>query len=380
MRAVLLVSLLAAMPAQQTPEPHPFQIRLGELLAAQRERHGFPGACAAVVLPDGTVVASAVGAADGEGKQPLTAASRMMSGSIGKTYCAAIALRLVAEGKLSLDGKFADVLGKEEWYPRLPNAAAITLRQLLNHTSGVPEHVWKQPFQEAITGEPDRVWTPRECVAFILSDPPVAAAGEKWSYADTNYVLVGLAIEQVTGKPFYEVLQARLLEPLQLRDTVPNDRRDVPGLVNGHASGIAFHTGDTVVDGRYFVNPIFEYCGGGISSTAGDLARWTALLFGGEVIPKDLRDDLIDGVPAARGVTEKYGLGCFVMRGPHGPALGHSGIMPGYNGYTLWFPDLRIAAAFLCNTDDGKRTGPMKRHVEAYAAAAKEWLAVPAGK
>ncbi|MBK8101673.1 MAG: beta-lactamase family protein [Planctomycetes bacterium] len=380
MRAALLLALLPALPAQQAPAPHPFQARLGELLAAQRERHGFPGACAAVVLPDGTLVTAAAGAADREGKQPLSEASRLMSGSIGKTYCAAIALQLVAEGKLSLDGKFADVLGKEEWYPRLPNAAAITLRQLLNHTSGVPEHVWKQPFQDAITGEPDRVWTPRECVAFILGDPPAAAAGEKWRYADTNYVLVGLAIEQVTGKPFYEVLQERLLAPLQLRDTVPNDRRDVPGLVNGHASGVAFHSGDTVVDGRYFVNPIFEYCGGGISSTAGDLARWTALLFGGEVIPKDLRDDFVAGVPAGREVGGKYGLGCFVTRGVHGPAFGHSGIMPGYLGYTLWFPDLRIAAALLCNTDDGKRAGPMQRHVEAYAAAAKEWLALPAGK
>jgi D-alanyl-D-alanine carboxypeptidase len=377
MRALVLLSFLPLLAAQTE---HPLTARLHEVLAAQQTKHGFPGACAAVLLPDGTVVATAVGSEDADGKKPLTAASRMMSGSIGKTYCAAVALQLVGEGRLQLDGKLADVLGKEDWYARLPNAADITLRQLLNHTSGIPEHVWKKPFQDAITKDADRAWTPRECVAFILGDAALAPAGEKWSYADTNYMLVGLAIEQVTGKPFYEVLQQRVLSPRKLVDTVPNDRRDVPGLVNGHASGVAFFKGDTVTDGKYFVNPVFEYCGGGITSTAGDLARWCGMLFGGDVIPESLRDDLVDGVPAPPRIAEKYGLGCFVTKGPHGPAFGHSGIMPGYNSYTLWFAEPRVAVAFMTNTDDGRSIGPMKRHVEALAGAALEWLAVPAGK
>ncbi|MBM4062640.1 MAG: beta-lactamase family protein, partial [Planctomycetes bacterium] len=136
-----------------------------------------------------------------------------------------------------------------------------------------------------------------------------------------------------------------------------------------------FQRGGTVAAGRYFVHPWFEYCGGGVSSTAGDLVRWARLLFAGDVVPKDLRDDLTDGVPAARGVTDRYGLGCFVTGSAHGPALGHSGIMPGYLGHVLWFRDLDVAAAILCNSDDGKVAGPLHKHLEAYAAAARGWLA-----
>jgi D-alanyl-D-alanine carboxypeptidase len=334
-------------------------------LLALHEQRRFPGACAAFTLPDGSDGAVAVGA-DAAGV-PLTAASRMMTGSIGKTYVAAVALQLVHEGRLALDGKVAEVLGEHDWYARVPNAGAITLRQLLDHTSGIPEHVWKKPFQEAVTKAGDRALTPVECVGYVLGDAPVAAPGARWSYADTNYVLVGLCVEAVTGKPFFDVLRARVLEPLALEDTIVNDRRDLPGLACGMASGIGFHRGRAVEDGRYFTNPAFEYCGGGLSSTARDLARWLRALFAGDVVPAGLRAAHRAGVPAARGVAERYGLGCFVTSSPHGPAFGHSGVMPGYLAYALWYPELQVAVAVQFPTDDARAVGNQKRLVDELA-------------
>ena len=285
--------------------------------------------------------------------------------------CAAFAFADGTDGAVALGADAADVLGKQTWYPRVPNADAITLRQLLNHTSGIPEHVWKKPFQDAVTKAGDRALTPAECLAYVLDDAPVAVPGARWSYADTNYVLVGLCVEAVTGKPFFDVLRARILEPLELKDTIVNDRRDLSGLACGMASGIGFHRGRVLEEGRYFTNPAFEYCGGGLSSTTRDLARWLRALFAGDVVPAGLQADHRDGVPAARGVAERYGLGCFVTSSPHGPAFGHSGVMPGYLSYALWYPELGVAVAVQFPTDDGRAVGSLKRLVDELAGLAR---------
>lgn len=246
-------------------------------------------------------------------------------------------------------------------YARVPNATTITLRQLLNHTSGIPEHVWKPEFQRAVVAAGDREMSPTECVGYALGDEPVGAAGERFSYADTNYLLVGLCIEAVTSARYQDVLRRRILDPLQLTETITNDRRDLPGLVCGSGSGVAFHRGPTVVDGRYFTNPAFEYCGGGISSTPRDLARWMHALFGGDVVPAELRADHLLAVPAPPVVSGGYGLGCFVGRSAHGLAYGHSGIMPGFLSYALYYPEVQVAVAVQFPTDDGRQVGPMRR-------------------
>jgi len=290
---------------------------------------------------------------------------------------AAVVLQLVAAGKLDLDGKVADVLGAEPWYARIPNAASITLRQLLDHTSGIREHVWNPEFHEALTADPDHAMTPVECLGFCLDDAPLFAAGERFAYADTNYLLAGLCVEKVTGEPFAKVLRARVLEPLQLADTQWNDSRKMPALACGLASGVAFTKGPTVVDGEYFVNPAFEYCGGGVRSTPSDLARWMRALFAGDVIPAALRAEHVRGVAAPRHVSGSYGLGCFVGPSSRGPAMGHSGIMPGFLSYALYYPELKVAVAVQFPCDDGRKVGDMRRLCDELAGLA---AGVPAGE
>ncbi len=343
-------------------------------LKAQREASGVIGVSAACVLPDQSIVAVAIGV-DGA-DVPLTITSRLMSGSIGKTYCAAVVLQLVAAGDLALDGKVGDVLGGHEWYARIPNAGSITLRQLLSHTSGIREHVWNPKFHEALTADADQAMTPAECLSFCLDDAPLFAAGERFAYADTNYLLAGLCVEKVTGKPFATVLNERILTPLQLSDTKWNDSRRMPALACGLASGAAFTKGPTVVDGKYFVNPVFEYCGGGIRSTPSDLAKWMRALFAGDVVPEGLRVEHVRGVAAPRSVSGSYGLGCFVGPSQHGAALGHSGIMPGFLSYALYYPELKVAVAVQFPSDDGRKVGNMRRLCDELAGLA---AGIPAG-
>lgn len=376
MRA-LLPLILAVPLATQTPAPLATRIeaRLQAQLESERSERHFPGASCAFVLPDRSVGAVAVGSEDRDGKQPLTTASKLLSGSIGKTYVAAVALQLVAAGDLTLDAKVADVLGAQPWFATLPNHDGITLRQLLNHTSGIPEYCWKPEFERQLLQAPDRQFTPLECLAFILGDPPLFEPGARWSYADANYLVVGLMLEQVTGKHYYDLLQQRLLTPLHLDATLPSTRRDLPGLANGHRSGVGFGKGDTVVDGRYFVHPGFEWCGGGLCCTTRDLARWCRELFAGSVIPEPLRPEHTRGVPAQRRVTEQYGLGCFVMTSPHGPAFGHSGFMPGYLSMMSYYPEHRLAMALQCNTDDARQAGDLRRWVDRLAGLVLEEMA-----
>ncbi|MEK6323906.1 MAG: serine hydrolase domain-containing protein [Acidobacteriota bacterium] len=159
------------------------QVKLTALHAAG----SFPGATLGFVLPDGRSGSVSVGLADVDNKIALRPTDRMLAGSIGKTYVAAVMLQLVQEGKVNLDAKIERWFGSDAWFPRLPNAKDITLRMLMNHSSGIPEHVLNKDFIAAMRKDPDRVWKPDELIAYIMDAKPLFAAGQGWSYADTNY-------------------------------------------------------------------------------------------------------------------------------------------------------------------------------------------------
>jgi D-alanyl-D-alanine carboxypeptidase len=358
-RVPLLAVMLAVCVSCSTPKPafdESAQRAVQALTETAVEKLGVSGLGVGFVRADGAVGAIAVGV-DALG-EPLSTRSRFLSGSVGKTYCAAIALQLVDEGRLDLDGRVADVLGDQDWYARIANAEDITLRQLLQHTSGIPEHVWKPAFQEAVASAVDGM-TPVESLAFALDDPAEAPAGARFSYADTNYLLVGLMIEAVEGRSFDRVLEDRLLGPLGLRATGFNTSRRLPNLASGMGTGIGFHEGPCVVDGLYFTNPVFEFCGGGVHSTPADLALWLRALFVGDAVPEALRAAHRTPVPA--GALGGYGLGCILDDGPQGPEWGHSGVMPGYLTQALWFPDLEVGVVVMLPSDNVRAMGGMKR-------------------
>ncbi len=334
-------------------------------LEGYRAAHGFSGASVGFVLADGSRGAVSVGFADVEAKKPLAVNDRLLAGSIGKTHVAAVALQLAGEKKIDLDGKIGRWLGEEEWFARLPNAGEITVRMLMNHTSGIPEHVLLPEFGRAVAADPDRVWQPAELVRYILGKEPLFAAGKGWSYADTNYIVLGMIIEKVTGNRYYDELSRRILVPLGLKDTVPSDSRTIPGLANGYASE---HSplgmpGRTIREGSFVVNPQMEWTGGGLATTPLDLARWARALCQAKAFPGELMKQFLKGVPARTKTGDRYGLGVQFRKSPLGVCLGHGGWFPGYLSLMAYYREHDLAVAIQFNTS---RNAAVRAHMDAW--------------
>ena len=325
----------------------------------------FPGATLGVALPNGQSFGLAVGFSDRDAKTPMKPHDRLLAGSVGKTFAAATALQLVKQGKINLDDKIEKYLGSEPWFARLPNVKDITVRQLMNHTSGLVRYEFKNEFTKDLTANPEKVWKPAELLAYLFDTKAPFEAGKGWNYSDTNYIVLGMIIEKVTGRKFYDEANKRVLKPLKLTDTIPQDGPRLKGVVQGYA-GPNNQFGGTdamIVNGKFAINPQFEWTGGGYASTAHDLARWAKMYYEGKAFSPDLLPQVIDGVAAPMlGRETKYGLAAIIRQTTAGTAYGHSGFFPGYMTDMMYFPEYKIAVAVQVNTSVGRSLGkPLSR-------------------
>ncbi|MFO1054479.1 MAG: serine hydrolase domain-containing protein [Planctomycetota bacterium] len=378
-RLALLFVLLPPLPAQDVapkadrPDASAEAIaRIRSALQEACDKKPFPGCVVAFSLRGQEIHTIPFGKA---GEEDLTAESRMFSGSIGKAYLGVIAATLAAKGALDLDLRLQKLFDDEAWFADLPNAGDLTLRMLLHHQSGLRDHVWVKRFQDDLLASPDKTWTGQELLGYLKGSKPLFEAGKGWAYADSNYVLAGLAIERVTGKDYSTLLREIVLAPMGLNETVESTARVLPGLVCGLASGAAFTDGPVLDEKRrYFVNPQFENRGGGICSSTRDLARFCREIFAGEHVSAKARALMCDGVATESRVCERYGLGLELDNTKFGPRLGHSGFMPGYLSRMSWYPDLELAVAIQFDTDDLRGIG---RSVEAWTDVVAEALCPP---
>ena len=321
------------------------QAKLNELHAAAK----FPGATVGFVLPDNRFASVSSGVSDLKTQAKLKPSDPLLAGSIGKTFVAATTLQLVGEGKLNLDEKIEKWLGSEVWFVRLPNAKDITLRMLLNHTSGIPNHVDDKNFQKELFRNSEKEIRFEELIAYILNKKPLFAAGKGFNYADTNYILVGMIVEKATGKTLYDEIIERILKPLKLNQTFPSNKSVLPQVANGY-----FQNKPIIINGKFIVNPQWEWAGGGFASTAEDLARWAQALYAGDVLRKNLLDEMLKGVKTEDGTD--YGLGAEIARGKLGKSFGHDGEFPGYLSDMRYFPAQKIAVAVQVNSDENPET------------------------
>lgn len=264
-------------------------------------------------------------------------------GSITKTFVATVVLQLAAEGGLGLDDSV------EQWLPGLvPNGRAITLRQLLNHTSGIYNYTEDEALFRSLVRDPLRVLTPEELVAVATRHGPRFAPGTDWSYSNTGYIVLGLVIEKATASPLEEQLRQRIFEPLGLaRTSLPGAAALPPPAAHGYlppGNGLVATRGGKPVDVTAW-SPTWAWAAGALVSTAGDLARFYGALLGGELLqPEQLRE--MRTAVAGPG----YGLGLAVDRLQCGPALGHTGGVPGYTSIAYGSEDGSRQAIVLVNT------------------------------
>ncbi len=357
-----VICLLSAVAAHaQTALKTELQAKLDEWHKAGT----FPGATLGVVLANGESFGLAVGFSDRTAKTPMNPTDRMPAGSVGKTFAAATALQLIKEGRIGLDDKIEKYLGREPWFARLPNAKDITVRQLMNHTSGLVRYEFKDTFTKDLTANPDKVWKPAELVAYLLDEKAPFEAGKGWDYSDTNYIVLGMIIEKVTGWKFYDEANRRVLKPLKLTETIPQDGPRLARLVQGYAgpNNPFGGTDEMLVNGKFAINPQFEWTGGGYASTARDLALWAKRLYEGKAFSPELLPQVVDGVAAPiLGRETKYGLGVIIRKTTIGTSYGHSGFFPGYMTDMAYFPEQKVAVAVQVNTSVGRSLGkPLSR-------------------
>ena len=305
----------AAKPAPTVAAPSGLQQQLQQVVEA-----GSPGAIA--LVNDGhSVKVRAAGATDTGGARALRPTDRFRAGSITKSFVATVALQLVGERRLSL----SDTV--EHWLPGiLPYGEHVTVRQLLNLTSGVPDN--QGPVEEEyLKGNMTRSWSPRELVALVADQKPDFAPGTSWAYSNTNYMLAGLVIERVTGHRLGREVERRILAPLRLRDTsFPVNESRIDG---SHMSGYAFLDGEMV--DVTVLNPSGHWAAGNLVSTAADVAHfWHALLGGQLLAPRQLAA-MKTTVPAWEGTQHRYGLGLMKYPGPCGTVWGNGGAIAGYS-------------------------------------------------
>jgi D-alanyl-D-alanine carboxypeptidase len=290
---------------------------------------GVPGV---VVVANGAE--RTVGVADLGTGAPMTLEHRFRIASVTKLYVATVVLQLVDEGAFELDGEVGLIEG------------GVTVRQLLNHTSGLPHGVeldeLLEPYRENLAHRPE--WTPREMLALIESRPRLSAPGEGWFYTGSNYVVLGLLVEETTGASLSEELRRRILDPVGLADTELPELTSTPaGLARGYLPAdnpVLPGPGPGPVDVSD-VEP-FGWGGGGMISSARDVARFLQALLGGELFSPAMRSEMLTTVPSDWEESDGYGLGIEEVtsfwgleQSPCGPAWGHFGLAFGYTTIAL---------------------------------------------
>lgn len=355
---IVCAVVAAAQAAQDAPQP----VRLQAVVDQWRTANNVPGVSVGIVQRTGNVLAMVSGVADRGSARPLAPSDLLMTGSTGKTFFAAVALQLIESGRLDLNAPISKYLGTKPWFSRLPNATDITVRQLMTHTSGLVRYEMNPRFTADLRAQPDKVWTPEEELAYLFDATPPFAAGQGWDYSDTNYIVVGIIVEGITGTKLYDEVQRRFLTPLSLREVRPTTSRRIDGLIPGYA-GARDPLGlpdEVMTNGVFVINPQFEWTGGGYATSARDLARWGHALYTATAISPAMRDLMIaEAVPARLGPETKYGLGVIVRETtPAGRSWSHSGFFPGYQTELAHFPDSGVTIAVQINSSATR--GPLR--------------------
>jgi D-alanyl-D-alanine carboxypeptidase len=313
-----------------------FERMAGELLV--------PGAVMLLRTPEGEFTFT-YGTDSLDGSDPVALEDHVRIGSITKTWTGTVILQLAQEGKLKLD----DPVSK--YRDDVPNGENITIEQLLNMRSGLYNYSESYELNLALDETPERVWTPEELLEIALPLPVYFPPGEGYHYSNTNTVLLGLIAEELEGKPLAEVIQDRILEPLDLTETAFPPSGSTP-ISSPHPRGYMFmdnvmtiastklpadliakaQAGTLEPNDVTDANASWTWAAGQGTSTAGDLADWAEALAGGGILDEDMQKIRLDSLQPVNPDDPNsllYGLALAKF----GELYGHTGELPGFNTF-----------------------------------------------
>jgi D-alanyl-D-alanine carboxypeptidase len=346
---------------EPTPTPLPVTIEarraaLSSALDRLRATYGIPGISAAMSFADGSRWTGTAGLAVVASGRPVTARTAFAAGSISKTFTAALVLALAEEGRLNLDAPVKTYL------PKLVINRAITVRELLDHTSGLDDFFIHPAIDKALLAHRARVWTAADSLRYV--GRPYFKPGTGWHYSNTNYLVLGMLAEAVGRAPLADQLRERFFDPLRLSRTFYQAVERPRGpLAHGYRfsgadpklKGIDVSDGTAVIP---FTSVVTAAGGAGsIATTAGDLATWARALYGGGVLRPGTLGMMVDDAAVTRALESSvpYGLGVQVTTIDGRSTLGHSGRLLGFRAVMRWLPDEGIAVVVMTNQS---RTDP----------------------
>ena len=340
-------ALAHAQQSTQAPEPvkagattgPSSAISIDDYVEGRMNKRHIPGASVAIVQNGKVVQAKGYGLANVELSVPATANTVYQLASVTKTFTATAVMMLARDGKLGLDDKITARL------PDLPKAwEEVTVRQLLNHTSGIKSYTSVRDFFK--TARKD--YTQREILDLVAKEPMDFAPGEKWNYNNSGYFLLGMLIEKVTGKKYGEFLDERIFKPLGMTQTRVNDLQAV---IPNRAQGYSWN-GKALRNGEY-VSPTQPFSAGMLVSSVGDLVKWDLALRSEALLKKSTLDQMWTLTKLSKGGEAEYGFGWGIRKVNGHRMVAHGGGIPGFSTMISRFVDDDLTVIVLTNADDG---------------------------
>jgi D-alanyl-D-alanine carboxypeptidase len=330
-------------PAQEAgvPSPEILQSTLDEW----RLRADIPAAVLGVADSNGRTWVGASGTLEQAGSVPVTTQARFRIASITKVFVSIVVLQLVEEGKLQLDAPLSHHI------PAYPDQR-VTIRQLLNHTSGVPDYSMSDDFNKGLLDHRDRRWTAAELLALVKDTKPDFTPGTDYAYSNTNYILLGEVIKNISGRSWAQEVRRRILDPLNLNSTHIAGSEQVPEpVIPGYFD--ADNDGDVEnieTGGPWPALETSEGPAGAIISTGPDLLAFGEALFRGRLVQEPtLRAMVAEGPYHPR--FSNYGLGLEILRPDYRTTIwGHGGFLPGFKS-ALWYLPSRDAVIVVLAND-----------------------------
>ncbi|MFI6154422.1 serine hydrolase domain-containing protein [Kitasatospora sp. NPDC051170] len=311
--------------------------RLDTAIKQTMSQVGVPGVIVGLTTPDGSYQRS-FGVADKTSGTPMSPDLYMRIGSVTKTMTATAVLQLVDQGKVGLD----DPISK--YVQGVPGGDKISVRDLGDMRSGLYSYTFDTDFQKAFFSDPSRPFTPDQLLAYAFKHPANFPPGTQYEYSNTNFVLLGVLVEKLTGKTLSDVLGQQVFAPAGMAKTsLPADA----AFPTPHAHGYTNQTLNGDVQDSTDWNPSWGWAAGAAISTLSDLHTWAKVLATG--------DPLIKPATQAerlkyRGVGTPdlgYGFGIFTTHG----WVGHNGSLPGYQSVVMYLPEAKASMVVMLNTD-----------------------------
>jgi D-alanyl-D-alanine carboxypeptidase len=323
------------------------QARLDQI----RARYSLPGVAVTIIWPDGRIWTGVSGWADVARRIPVVAGTAFSIGSVSKTFLAALVLELVQEHRLRLDDPV------RKWLPSAHVSKLVTIRELLDHTSGVYDFFDNKKIDKALLADPSRVWTPTQALSYLSA--PYCAPGTCWVYSNSNYVLLGQVVEKVTGRSPTAELRRRFFDPLGLGRTFVQGaeaRRGVVATAYKLAGTPTSRRMTSLSDGTW-ISPFTSVVtaagtAGDIAASSADLAAWGRALYGGSVLAPASLAQMMDTTRSTHlGAPTPYGFAVSKISLGGRLTYGHNGRLVGARASIRYLPDSGFTIAVVTNQD-----------------------------